>query len=273
VDVIGEDGELHEKDSNTMSAQFPIRSSDASLLEQATRVAHEFARQYIRDDVAGIVFLGAIARGYFDRAADIDIALFTQPGAAIALPSQFLKVNGLEMHCHLADYESEHAASWNMAKRWTYAQGQIHYDPEGKIARLLAAKVPLRPEEKRWLLMSGLVLSEWYINRLTQLWVERGNLVSAHHMCDEGLSHFFSLLFGLNDQLVADIKWRYYCVERLPRLPSQFRERIQDVMLVGSLSMEELARRRAAFMELWRELQPVVEQEVRLSFDEMIALV
>jgi hypothetical protein len=256
-----------------MSTQFPIQSSDAPLLERAIRVAHEFARQYIRDDVAGIVFLGAIARGYFDHAADIDIALFTQPGAVLALPSQFLKVAGLEVHCHLADYENEHTTSWNMAKRWTYAQGQIHYDPEGKIARLLAAKVPLQPEEKRWLLMSGLVLSEWYINRLTQLWVERGNLVSAHHMFDEGLAYFFSLLFGLNDQLVADIKWRYYCVERLPRLPSQFSERIQDVMLVRSLSMQELARRKSAFIDLWRELQPVVEQEVQLSFDDMVLLV
>jgi hypothetical protein len=256
-----------------MSTQFPIQSSDALLLERATQVAHAFARQYIRDDVAGIVFLGAIARGYFDHAADIDIGLFTEPGAAIALPSQFLKVDGLEVHCHLADYEGELAAPWNMAKRWTYAQAQIHYDPAGKIARLLAAKVPLQAEEKRWLLMSGLVLSEWYINRLTQLWVERGNLVSAHHMVDEGLDYFFSLLFGLNDQLVADVKWRYYCVERLPRLPLQFSERVQDVMLVRALSLEELARRKSAFMDMWGELQPLVEHEVQLSFDEMVALV
>lgn len=68
-----------------MSTQFPIQSSDALLLERATQVAHAFARQYIRDDVAGIVFLGGIARDYFDHAADIDIGLFTEPLARDAL--------------------------------------------------------------------------------------------------------------------------------------------------------------------------------------------
>jgi hypothetical protein len=53
-----------------------------------------------------------------------------------------------------------------MAKRWTYSQGQIHFDPNGSIARLLMEKVPLQPHEKKWLLMSGLALSEWYINDL-----------------------------------------------------------------------------------------------------------
>jgi hypothetical protein len=256
-----------------MSTVFQIRSSDNSLLEQATRVASEFAQQYISDEIVGIVFLGAIVRGYFDPSADIDIALFKKQTSELSLPSQFLKVEGLEVHCHLADYESELTTPWNMAKRWTYSQGQIYYDPEGKIAHLLEQKVPLQPEEKKWLLMSGLTLSEWYINRLTQLWVERGNLISAHHMVDEGLNHFFNMLFAYNHQLVADIKWRYYCVERLPLLPSHFQDRIKDVMMLRLFSIEELERRKAAFMEMWREMLPVVEQEVQLSYDEIIQLV
>ena len=82
-----------------------------------------------------------------------------------------------------------------MARRWTYAQGQIYYDPEGKIVRLLREKVPLTPEEARWLLMSGFVLSEWYVNRLTRLWVERGNIVSAHHMIEPGIDLFLRHAF------------------------------------------------------------------------------
>ena len=46
-----------------MSTEFRIRSSDAGLLANATRIAHEFIKPYItRDDVVGIMFLGAIAR-------------------------------------------------------------------------------------------------------------------------------------------------------------------------------------------------------------------
>ncbi len=255
-----------------MSTQFSIQSSDPVLLEKATRVAREFAQQYIREEMVGIVFLGAIARGYYDSSADIDIALFKKQGSEIPLASQFLKVEGLEVHCHLADYESEMASPWDMAKRWTFSQGRIHYDPQGRISRLLEEKVPLKPEEKRWLLMSGLTLSEWYVNRLTDLWVARGNMISAQHMFFQGLNYFFDLLFALNDELVADMKWRYYCVEQLKRLPAHFQERVKETMILQAFSMEELERRKSAFMEMWQEMRPIIEQEVQLSYEEIINL-
>jgi hypothetical protein len=256
-----------------MSTQYSICSSDPALLEKAIRLAREFAGQYTHGGMVGIVFLGAIARGYFDAFADIDIALFKEQASNISLASQFLKVEGLEIHCHLADYESELTIPWDMPKRWTFSQGQIHYDPQGKISRLLAEKIPLQPEEKKWLLMSGLCLSEWYVNRLTDLWVQRGNLASAHHMVAQGLNYFFEMLFALNDQLVADMKWRYYCVEKLERLPAHFQERIRETMLLQEFSVEELERRKSAFMEMWREMRPIIEQQVHLSYEEISELV
>ncbi len=255
-----------------MSARFSIPSSDPLLLEKALRVAGEFTRPYMREEIVGIVFLGAIVRGYFDASADIDIALFKDRAAAIPLP-QYLKVEGLEIHCHLADFEDESSQPWDMAKRWTYSQGQIVYDPQGRIARLLAEKVPLKPEEKKWLLMSGLCLSEWYINRLTRLWVERGSLTSAHHMFARGLDYFFEMLFAFNGQLVADAKWRLYCVERLDRLPANFPERVQEVLMLRDFSVQELDRRREAFMVLWQEMLPLVVGEVGLSYAEINQLV
>jgi hypothetical protein len=257
----------------SMSTRFDIKSSDDLLLEKATRVAKDFAQQFVGDKVIGIVFLGAIARGYFDPSADIDIAILKKQASEIPLPNKFLKAEGLEVHCWLSDYEDELTQPWDMAKRWTYSQGSIYYDPQEKISRLLAEKVPLKAEEKKWLLMSGLALSEWYINRLTHTWVERGSLVSAHQMFSQGLNYFLEMLFALNNQLVADVKWRYYCAERLKRLPSEFRERIKATMMLNAISMEELERRRAAFMEMWREMVPVVEKEVQLSYDEISQLV
>jgi hypothetical protein len=253
--------------------QFSIQSSDPALFEKATQVAREFAQQYANDDVVGIVFLGAIARGYFDRSADIDIGLFKKQASEISLTDKFLRIDDFEVQCWVSDYESELANPWDMSKRWTYSQGQIYYDPSGKVAQLLKEKIPLKPEEKTWLMMSGLTLSEWYINRLTHLWVERGNIISAHHMFNQGLDYFFEMLFGLNDQLVADMKWRYYCVEKLERLPRNFRERIKDAMILRSFSMEELERRQEAFMDMWREMKPIIEEEVQMSFDEMVQIV
>ena len=256
-----------------MTTQYSFPSSDPALLEKAARLAREFASQYTRPGIVGIVFLGAIPRGYFDLAADIDIALFKEPEADISLASQFLKIEGFEIHVHLADYASELTSSWDMPKRWTFSQGQIHYDPHGRISRLLAEKVTLKPDEKKWLLMSGLCLSEWYVNRLTDLWVQRGNIISAHHMLARGLDYFFDMLFALNDQLVPDMKWKYYCVEKLARLPAHFQERIQAAMLLQQFSVEELERRKGAFMQMWQEMLPIIEQVVGMPYEEINNLV
>lgn len=256
-----------------MTTLFSIQSSDPALLEKARQVARKFAQPYANDDAVGIVFLGAIARGYFDHSADIDIALFKKRASEISLPNKFLQVDGFEVQCWLSDYESELTNPWDMSKRWTYSQGQIYYDPSGKIAQLLKEKVPLKPDEKKWLMMSGLTLSEWYINRLTRLWIERGNIISAHHMFDQGLNYFYDMLFGLNNQLVADMKWRHYCVEKLEKLPHHFKEKIKETMTLHAFSIEELERRQKAFMEMWQEMRPVIEEQVQMSFDEMLQIV
>ena len=256
-----------------MSTNFKIQSSDPNLLEKANKIAEGFAQQFISDDVVGIVFLGAIVRGYFDNFADIDIAIFKKAGTEFPLTEKFLKIEGMEVQIWLSDYESEISNSWDMARRWTYSQSKIFFDPQGKIARLLAEKVPLTSDERNWLLMSGLTLSEWYINRLTDLWIERGNIISAHHMFVQGINYFFDMLFGFNNELVADMKWRYYCVEQLEKLPQNFQERIKDIMAVRSFTIDELERRKSVFMEMWEEMKPLIEKEVQMSYNEIIQLV
>ena len=131
----------------------------------------------------------------------------------------------------------------------------------------------MKVEERKWLLMSGLALSDWYINSLTHLWVERGNLVSAHHMFAQGLNYFFDLLFAINNELVADMKWRYYCVEKLPRLPRNFHELIKEVLLLDELSVKEIERRQQAFLALWQQMIPLVEHEIELTYAEIKNLV
>jgi hypothetical protein len=245
-----------------------IASSDPSLLRNATKTAEEFARQFMRDDIAGIAFLGAIVRGYFDDAADINIALFTRNARGGPAIPQIQHVDGFEMHCHVADIDAEESAPWDTAKRWAFSESRIYHDPDGRISRLLRQKVPLGPDERRWLLISGITLSEWYINRLTALWVQRGSIASAHSMFNPGLNHFFDVLFSLNNRLVADHKWRYYCAERLPILPPDFGARMGSVMTLHSPDEDELKRRRDAFMEMWRGMLALVEKDVGMRWEE-----
>jgi hypothetical protein len=92
-------------------------------------------------------------------------------------------------------------------------------------------------------------------------------------MFDQGINYFCEILFGLNNELVPDMKWRYYYVERLERLPRDFRARLEDLMILGSFMLEELERRKSAFMGMWGEMRPVVEKEVGMSFDQMLQVV
>jgi hypothetical protein len=222
----------------------------------------------MREDIAGIAFLGAIVRGYFDNAADIDIALFTRSARGSTPVAQIQHVGGFAVHCHVADIDAEESVPWDMGKRWAFSESRLFFDPDGRINRLLREKVPLRPQERRWLLIAGITLSEWYINRLTALWVQRGSIVSAHSMFSPGLSCFFDVLFGLNNRLVADHKWRYYCAERLEILPPGFGVRMARVMELKALDEDDLKRRRDAFMGMWRDMLPLVEQDVGLRWDE-----
>jgi len=52
-----------------------------------------------------------------------------------------------------------------------------------------------------------------------------------------------------------------------------FRDKIKNIMLLNSFSIDELERRKAVFMEMWKEMKPIVENEVQTTFDEMEQIV
>lgn len=256
-----------------MPTRFVIASSDPALLERATLLAESFAQRYQIDGIVGIVFLGSVVREYFDSFADIDVILYKAPGADIAPPENYIHEQGFEIHTGMLDYSDEAASPWDMAKRWAYSTHRIAYDPQGLIARLLEEKVRLLPEERRWLMISGMAQSNWYCETLPRLWMARGNLTSAQHMFDEGITHFMEALFGLNNELVADVKWRFYAAERLPILPRDFSARIREVMRLADFTEADIERRRLAFMALWNEVLPLVEAAVQMPYEEFSKLV
>lgn len=250
-----------------------LPSSDPARLAKAQRIARAFVKPYLREEVVGVAFLGAIPRGYFDAFADIDVAVFPKRGADIPPPEKFTRVEGIEIQCWWSDYETERAAPWDMAKRWTYSQREIVHDPQGKLLEMLEEKVPLAAEERKRLILSGYILSEWYANRLADLWIARGSPAGAHQMIHFGLDRFLELLFVLNGRLVPDAKWRIFLAEKLPRLPERFPERIASILTLSEISREELERRRTAFLEMWRELMPLVEKEAGMKYADMVRLV
>jgi hypothetical protein len=245
-----------------------IPSSDPQALHEAIRIAEKFAKRFERDDIVGIVFLGAIVRGYYDKSSDIDIGFFTRTPTRPELPRLLDHVEGYAVHSWVADYDAEMSSSWDMGKRWTYSQGKVSWDPSGCIARLIQEKVPMTPAEKRQLIVSGAALSGWYIKELTETWIQRGSILSANCMFHEGLNHFYNMLYGLNSALVPSEKWKAFYAEKLKILPDRFTEKLSDVLLTLEISEAELRRRIDAFDRIWKPMVALVEIEVGMKYEE-----
>jgi hypothetical protein len=244
---------------------FTLSTSNADLLKKAKNIALNFANNIIDDKTIGLVFLGGIARNYFDQDADIDIAVFENNGnPKVQIDCQV--IDGIEVQTFIADYTNESNQKWDMGKRWAYSQHIIHFDKDSLIQDLIKNKVPLQDHERHTMMMSGITLSEWYCNRLVDVWIRRGSLPSAHHMFTEGINQYFQALFALNNELCADFKWRLHCAQCLHTLPHDFQHRITHILEMRDTSIGELERRRKAFLCLWQDTLPMIEAQVNMKF-------
>ena len=135
------------------------------------------------------------------------------------------------------DYEDFVGSEWDMERRWAFSIVKIFYDPKGRIKSLIDEKVCLRDEEKRWLIIEGVTQSEWYCNVVSESWVYRNDIVSAHYCINIALDELIKALFMLNDRLLPAYKWRIYLVQRLGWLPEGFNEKLREVLLVKDFSI------------------------------------
>ena len=106
------------------------------------------------------------------------------------------------------------------------------------------------------------------INRLTDLWIRRGDIENAHYQFSEGLTHFFNALFALNNELVPDYKWRIFCSKQLDTLPPNYSEDINNIQLVHSITEEEIERRKKVFFNMWSTILPKIEDKLGMKYEE-----
>jgi len=251
-----------------------FESLGSGRLADALAVAEEFASRFIRDGVVGIVFLGGVARGYFDKFSDIDIIVFKRRGVDLGVRAEYeFEYKGFVIDYEVMDYEDFVGSEWDMERRWAFSDVKIFYDPEGRIKSLIDEKTCLGDEEKRWLIIEGVTQSEWYCNVVSESWVYRNDMVSAHYCINIALDELIKALFMLNDKLLPAYKWRIYLVQHLGWLPEKFNEKLREVLSIKDFSIEELERRRDALNYVWRQVLPRAEKEVGMKFDEFKKLV
>jgi len=243
-------------------------------LAEATAVAEEFASKFRRKGVVGIVFLGGIARGYFDKFSDIDLIVFKRRRMRLGIKHEDeIEYKGFKIDYEIVNYDDSAKSEWEMEKRWAFSNAKIFYDPEGKIRALLSKKVHLKNKERKWIIMEGITQSEWYCNEGSESWIYRSDMMSANRSINIALEYLMKALFGLNNQLLPDEKWRIYQGQRLKWLPKRFKEKLKEIILIKDISIKELQRRRNALNYLWKQMLPKAEKEVGMKFDEFKKLV
>ena len=228
----------------------------ASRLAEAKAVAEEFASKFRKKGIVGIVFLGALARGYFDESSDIDIVVFKRKGVRLGVPREReIEYKGFLVDYEMRDYEDELRKPWSMELRWAFSHAVVYYDPRGEVAKLLKRKVPLRERERKQLLGESLRWAVWYGWDFADSWVRRGDLVSAHHCVTVALELLVKALFLLNGQLVPPDKWLLHEAAKLGKLPPNFAQIVREALLTRDFTAEELERRKAAVAQLraWLE--------------------
>lgn len=231
---------------------FPSSETASSkLLEEAQRVADEVASAFIgRQGVVGIVYLGGLARGYFDEYSDIDVVVYKRKGARIGWPREReYEYKGFTIDLEVRNYERDLYRQWNAEERWVFLHSLIHYDPYGLVKRLIELKVPLGERERRKLLSWELARAGWSLSDV-DAWLHRGDPLSAHFAAITALRHLLRALSVLNAIPPPSDKWLLHVASSLERRPPQLSELVRDALTASSLTGEEFKRRKAALREL-----------------------
>lgn len=257
-----------------MKKKASIKGSNKQLFTKASRIATDFCKKYCNDpSVVGILWYGALARGYFDSFADVDIGIFVKKDSTIKCHKKSIWVDGVEIDYAIISYENSLNDEWDQNGRFAHSEAIIYSDPKGLIKKLLKKKVTLTKKERDWLLMKGTVQSEWRCLDLSKSWTQRGDLLSAHAMFLKGLDHFLDALYVYNHELIPDPKWKVYFSYQLKWLPKNYKKLFTECLLMKSLTLKDLERRRNAFMKLWNPLAKRAEKELGMTTTEMDVIV
>ena len=245
--------------------------------EAASRV---ISRVSALDGVAGIVFLGGLARGFADRSSDLDITVLLDKSddslrrqvGQIGLEEQ--KRTGVDMDLevhHLEDFERKR---WSEVDRWDFSIAKVTFDPNGKVTKMISAK--LRVPESFWIRRVVLCAEymKWYccppsdnVGTIVETSVERGDLAAAQYCLNYALDLLLRSLFALNKTFLPPQKWRLVYARNLPWLPRNYESTLVDLLTVKSVSKKDVSRRIGLIRSLWSDVSAKMTNDMGLSPD------
>jgi hypothetical protein len=163
-------------------------------------------------------------------------------------------VDGWHVDLDYLCYEDEMEAEWEHTKRWDHSYAAILHDLQGLMREMLARKAVLTEEEKQCLIGRHLILyGEYFCEIVVPSWLHRGDPLAAHHCLNVALDNLIKAVFLANDELIPFDKRTLNLSYTLPWIPQDWRERVEQAMLVRQISLADVERRRTLIHALLAE--------------------
>jgi len=232
--------------------------------------------------VAGIVFIGGLVRGFVDKFSDLDIIVFLSKRdehlrkqiSDLGMDEQKRLSIDVDLEVHfLEDFKKW---KWDEVDKWEFSRAEIVFDPKGEIKKVFREK--LRVPKNFWIkriVLCGEYL-KWYccpprenVGTIAESWIERGDLVAAHHCLNYAADLLVKIIFALNREFLPAPKWRMFYSYSLKWQPMNYKKLIKEAMIMRSFSARDFNRRLKTIREIWHKIVPKIEDETGLTPDQI----
>jgi predicted nucleotidyltransferase len=257
--------------------------SGENRIKEFRRVAKKLASKVSSfEGAVGIAFIGGLVRGFADKHSDLDIVVLVS-GRDEQLRNQLYEVSssvarklGVDVDMEVHFIEDFKRRAWDEIDRWEFSKAKTVFDPDGTVKEILDRKLTVSQDfwTKRTAVLSEYM--KWYccperegVGTVAESWVDRGDLLSAHYCLNYAVDLLLKLVFVLNGEHSPAPKWRLFYSHTLKWLPKNYSKLIKDSMRARDFSAEEFRFRLGAIRKLWQGMLPKIEDETKLTMDEL----
>ncbi|MGA3191864.1 MAG: hypothetical protein ABSD73_05040 [Candidatus Bathyarchaeia archaeon] len=103
---------------------------------------------------------------------------------------------------------------------------------------------------------------------VTESWVDRGDLLSAHYCMNCSIDLLLKTVFALNKEFLPPPKWRVFYFRNLKWLPGNH-GLLNDAINLKGLTVEDPNRRLKSLREIWQVILVKMQEETGLSSDQI----
>ncbi len=232
------------------------------------------------DEIIGITLNGGLSRGYGDSLSEIDLNIYIKDEK---LPNWVKGKGPLPQGDHMGTRGhmdvsflslTEEKQKWSLEKKWGASYAKIIYDPTGQVEQLFEENDVFTADEKYGVALTNYLDCVYFGDIAVKQWRMRGDPLAAHMLINKGIPALINLLFLANDEFPPFEKWLLNYSYGLEWKPDGWKKRLEEIILIPQLSLDEAERRSILFMGLYHEVwaKIVGEENAETGLLELDAL-